>query len=220
SYTSVFQPQDYRDSSGAFLSPVIGKNYEVGVKSDWLNSRLTTTLSVFRTELDNVGEDTGQIISGSQSTAYVAKDGVVSRGIEFELNGALTDNWQMTFGGTTYLAEDRDGNAYNSQLPRTRFNLFTSYRLPMLEQLTLGGGVDWQTHTWQDVGAPEGNGTWRARQGSYALVDLFARYDVSKNLSLQANLNNLFDKEYDTWVGAYNVYGEPRNFSVSATYRF
>lgn len=220
SYTSVFQPQDYRDSSGAFLSPVIGKNYEVGVKSDWLNSRLTTTLSVFRTELDNVGVDTGQVIPGSQSTAYEAKDGVVSRGVEFELNGALTDNWQMTFGGTTYLAEDRDGNAYNAQLPRTTFNLFTSYRLPMLDQLTLGGGVNWQTHTWQDVGAPEGNGTWHAKQGSYALVDLFARYEVNKNLSLQANLNNLFDKEYDTWVGAYNVYGAPRNFSVSATYRF
>ncbi|MDU6389935.1 MULTISPECIES: ferric-rhodotorulic acid/ferric-coprogen receptor FhuE [unclassified Pantoea] len=220
SYTSVFQPQDYRDSSGAFLSPVIGKNYEVGVKSDWLNSRLTTTVSVFRTELDNVGVDTGQVIPGSQSTAYEAKDGVVSRGVEFELNGALTDNWQMTFGGTTYLAEDRDGNAYNSQLPRTTFNLFTSYRLPMLDQLTLGGGVNWQTHTWQDVGAPEGNGTWHAKQGSYALVDLFARYEVNKNLSLQANLNNLFDKEYDTWVGAYNVYGAPRNFSVSATYRF
>jgi len=220
SYTSVFQPQDYRDSTGAFLSPVIGKNYEVGVKSDWFNSRLTTTLSVFRTELDNVGEDSGQIIPGSQSNAYVAKDGVVSRGVEFELNGALTDNWQMSFGGTTYLAQDRDGNAYNSQLPRTTFNLFTSYRLPMLEQLTLGGGAKWQSHVWQDVGAPEGNGTWHASQGSYTLVDLFARYDVNKNLSLQANLNNLFDKEYDTWVGAYNVYGAPRNFSVSATYRF
>ncbi|HAB23767.1 MAG TPA: ferric-rhodotorulic acid/ferric-coprogen receptor FhuE, partial [Pantoea sp.] len=95
----------------------------------------------FRTELDNVGVDTGQVIPGSQSTAYAAKDGVVSRGVEFELNGALTDNWQMTFGGTTYLAQDRDGNAYNSQLPRTSFNLFTSYRLPMLDQLTLGGGV-------------------------------------------------------------------------------
>ena len=220
SYTSVFQPQDYRDSTGAFLSPVIGKNYEVGVKSDWFNSRLTTTLSLFRTELDNVGEDTGQIIPGSQSNAYVAKDGVVSRGVEFELNGALTDNWQMSAGGTTYLAQDRDGNSYNSQLPRTTFNLFTSYRLPMLEQLTLGGGAKWQSRVWQNVGAPEGNGTWRASQGSYTLVDLFARYDVNKNLSLQANLNNLFDKEYDTWVGAYNVYGAPRNFSLSASYRF
>lgn len=221
SYTSVFQPQDYQDASGGYLSPVIGKNYEAGVKSDWLNSRLTTSISVFRSELDNVAEATGATNPDTGNAIYVGKSGVVSRGVEFEVNGALTDNWQMTFGGTTYVAEDRDGENYNSQLPRTSFNLFTSYRLPMLDQLTLGGGVNWQSKTYKDVGAPDGNGTWRARQGSYALVDLFARYDVTKNLSVQGNLNNLFDKEYDENVGSGGiVYGEPRSFSVTASYRF
>ncbi|WP_313377729.1 ferric-rhodotorulic acid/ferric-coprogen receptor FhuE [Pantoea sp. CTOTU50773] len=221
SYTSVFQPQDYQDASGGYLSPVIGKNYEAGVKSDWLNSRLTTSISVFRSELDNVAEATGATNPDTGNAIYVGKSGVVSRGVEFEVNGALTDNWQMTFGGTTYVAEDRDGENDNSQLPRTSFNLFTSYRLPMLDQLTLGGGVNWQSKTYKDVGAPDGNGTWRARQGSYAFVDLFARYDVTKNLSVQGNLNNLFDKEYDENVGSGGiVYGEPRSFSVTASYRF
>jgi outer membrane receptor for ferric coprogen and ferric-rhodotorulic acid len=32
---------------------------------------------------------------------------VVSKGIEFELNGALTDNWQLTFGATRFIAEDK-----------------------------------------------------------------------------------------------------------------
>lgn len=219
SYTSVFQPQDYQDASGGFLAPVIGKNYEAGVKSDWFNSRLTTSISVFRTELDNVGEATGETINNI--TVYEGKSGVVSRGVEFEVNGAVTDNWQMTFGGTSYVAEDREGENYNSQLPRTSFNLFTSYRLPMLDQLTLGGGVTWQSKTYGDIGGPDGEGTWRARQGSYSVVDLFARYDVTKNVSLQANINNLFDKEYDTNVSNGGiVYGEPRNFSVSASYRF
>ncbi len=220
SYTSVFQPQDYRDSNGNYLSPVIGKNYEAGIKSDWLNSRLTTSVSVFRAELDNVAQSTGRVIAGTTETAYIGQSGTVSRGIEFEINGALTDNWQMTFGGTRYIAEQRDGEAVNPQLPRTSFNLFTSYRLPMVQDLTLGGGVNWQTHVWQDVGAPAGNGTWRATQGSYALVNLFARYQVTKNLSLQGNLNNLFDKEYDTNVGTSIVYGEPRNFTVTASYSF
>ena len=221
SYTSVFQPQDYQDASGGFLAPVIGKNYEAGVKSDWFNSRLTTSISVFRTELDNVGEATGQTNPETGNAIYVGKSGVVSRGVEFEVNGAVTDNWQMTFGGTSFVAEDREGENYNSQLPRTSFNLFTSYRLPMLDQLTLGGGVTWQSKTYGDIGGPDGEGTWRARQGSYSVVDLFARYDVTKNVSLQANINNLFDKEYDTNVSNGGiVYGDPRNFSVSATYRF
>jgi len=220
SYTSVFQPQDNLDASGSFLTPVVGKNYETGVKSDWFDSRLTTTISLFRTELDNAPVDTGRY-SESGSAIYETTDGVVSRGVEFEINGALTDNWQMTFGGTTYIAKDSKGEAYNSQLPRTSFNLFTHYRLPQFDKLTLGGGVNWQSKTWKDIGGPEGNGTWRVRQGSYALVDLFARYDVTKNLSLQANLKNLFDKEYDENVGSSGiVYGEPRSYSVTASYRF
>lgn len=221
SYTSVFQPQDYQDANGAYLSPVIGKNYETGVKSDWFNSRLTTSVSLFRAELNNVGQSTGRINAETGNAIYVGKKGVVSRGVEFELNGAITDNWQMTFGGTHFIAEDADGTRYNAQLPRTSLNLFTRYRLPMLDALTLGGGVNWQSKTYTDIGGPDGNGSWRARQGSYALVDLFARYDVSKNVTLQANLHNLFDKAYDENVNSSGiVYGEPRNVSVSATWHF
>jgi len=38
---------------------------------------------------------------------------------------------------------------------------------------------------------------------------------------VQANIDNLFDKKYDTNVDSRSyVFGEPRNFSVSANYRF
>ena len=220
SYTSIFKPQAYRDESGQYLKPVTGKNYELGVKSDWMNSRLTTTLSVFRIEQDNLGQTTGNVVQGSNGeSAYEAVDGAVSKGVELEVNGALTDNWQMTFGATRYVAEDSQGDAVNPNLPRTSVKLFTSYRLPMLQDLTLGGGVNWQNTTWANVSTA--NGTLRSEQGSYALVDLFARYQVTKELSVQANVANLFDKTYDTNVDSRTyVFGEPRNFSVSANYSF
>ena len=65
-------------------------------------------------------------------------------------------------------------------------------------------------------------GTFRAEQGSYALVDLFTRYQVSKNFAVQGNVNNLFDKYYFTNIGFYNsaVYGEPRNFMVTTRWDF
>jgi len=99
-------------------------------------------------------------------------------------------------------------------------SVFTSYRLSMLPDLTIGGGVKWQTHVWSDNSAPEGKGTWRAEQGSYALVNVFSRYQVTKNFAVQGNINNLFDKTYDTNVAGDIVYGEPRNVSVTASYRF
>lgn len=219
SYTSIFQPQNKRDSSGKYLSPITGNNYELGLKSDWMNSRLTTTLAVFRIEQDNVGKSTGVPIAGSNGdTAYRAMDGTVSKGVEFEVNGAITDNWQMTFGATCYVAEDNEGNAVNPNLPRTTVKLFTRYRMPAMPELTVGGGVNWQNRVYSDTVTPFG--TFRAEQGSYALVDLFTRYQVTKNFSVQGNLNNLFDKTYDTNVDGSIVYGEPRNVSVTASYQF
>lgn len=59
----------------------LGNNYELGLKSDWMNSRLTTTLAIFRIEQDNVAQSTGTPIPGSNGeTAYKAVDGTVSKG--------------------------------------------------------------------------------------------------------------------------------------------
>ncbi|KIZ56566.1 ferric-rhodotorulic acid transporter, partial [Escherichia coli] len=192
---------------------------ELGLKSGWMNSRLPPTLAIFRIEQDNVAQSTGTPIPGSNGeTAYKAVDGTVSKGVEFELNGAITDNWQLTFGATRYIAEDNEGNAVNPNLPRTTVKMFTSYRLPVMPELTVGGGVNWQNRVYTDTVTPYG--TFRAEQGSYALVDLFTRYQVTKNFSLQGNVNNLFDKTYDTNMEGSIVYGAPRNFSITGTYQF
>ena len=147
--------------------------------------------------------------------------------MEFELNGAITDNWQLTFGATRYIAEDNEGNAVNPNLPRTTVKMFTSYRLPVMPELTVGGGVNWQNRVYTDTVTPYG--TFRAEQGSYALVDslyLFQSDRIGMTMSngiflcRQGNVNNLFDKTYDTNVEGSIVYGAPRNFSITGTYQF
>ncbi|EOV9570960.1 ferric-rhodotorulic acid/ferric-coprogen receptor FhuE [Cronobacter turicensis] len=219
SYTSIFQPSGQRDVNSEFLDPTTGKAYEAGLKADWFNTRLTASLAVFRIEQDNVAVNTGVIIPGSGGqTAYKSVDGTVSKGVELELNGALTDNWQLTFGASRYIAEAGDGVAVNPDQPRTTMKLFTRYQLPSLPALTVGGGARWQTKTWQDIAGP--NGDTRISQNGYTVVDLFTRYQATKNLAVQANLNNVFDKEYYDYLGTYGVYGAPRNFSVTASYSF
>ncbi|EKK4012428.1 ferric-rhodotorulic acid/ferric-coprogen receptor FhuE [Cronobacter sakazakii] len=219
SYTSVFQPSGQRDVNSEFLDPTTGKAYEAGLKADWFNTRLTASLAVFRIEQDNVAVKTGVIIPGSGGqTAYKSVNGTVSKGVELELNGALTDNWQLTFGASRYVAEAGDGVAVNPDQPRTTMKLFTRYQLPTLPALTVGGGARWQTKTWQDIAGP--NGDTRISQNGYTVVDLFTRYQATKNLAVQANLNNVFDKAYYDYLGTYGVYGAPRNFSVTASYSF
>ncbi|WP_039058096.1 ferric-rhodotorulic acid/ferric-coprogen receptor FhuE [Enterobacter sp. Bisph1] len=219
SYTSIFEPSSQRDINSEFLEPTTGKSYEAGIKGDWYNTRLTATLAVFRTEQDHVAVSTGEYIpnSGGQ-TAYKSVNGTVSKGVEFELNGALTDNLQLTFGASRFMAEDGDGIAINPEQARTTMKLFTRYQLPMLPALSVGGGARWQNKSWQDIKGPSGN--MRITQSGYTVVDLFTRYQASKNFAIQANLNNVFDKEYYDYLGTYGVYGAPRNFSVSASYSF
>ncbi|AHF77010.1 TonB-dependent siderophore receptor [Sodalis praecaptivus] len=218
SYTSIFQPQTYRDSSGHYLSPVTGKSYETGLKSAWLDGRLTATMAIFRIEQNNVGEEeNGVYVNNSSEQAYVATKGARSKGAEFELNGALTDNLQMTFGATRYVARDSEGR-YNPDQPQTEFKLFSSYRLPMLQALTMGGGIKWQNRVYEDLTAPDGS-TQRVYQSSYPLANLFARYQVTKQMAVQANVDNLFDRTYYSYMNGY-VYGEPLNVSVSLSYQF
>ena len=65
SYTSIFQPTDKRDVNGDYLDPTTGKSYEAGVKADWFNTRLTTSLAVFRIEQDKVAQSLGTPVNGN-----------------------------------------------------------------------------------------------------------------------------------------------------------
>ncbi|MDU8339392.1 TonB-dependent receptor, partial [Pseudomonas syringae pv. actinidiae] len=48
SYTDVFQPQSAQSLSGKVLDPVVGENYEVGIKGEYFNGALNASLAVFR----------------------------------------------------------------------------------------------------------------------------------------------------------------------------
>ena len=48
-----------------------------------------------------------------------------------------------------------------------------------------------------------------------------AGYKVNKSLDLQLNVNNIFDKEYYSGIGANSmVYGDPRNATLGMNIHF
>ncbi|WP_323586404.1 hypothetical protein [Aliarcobacter butzleri] len=49
-----------------------------------------------------------------------------------------------------------------------------------------------------------------------------AKYKIDKDLSVQLNVNNIFDEKYYTNIGFYNQvsYGDPRNFTLTMKYDF
>jgi len=216
SYTEIFQPQTLKDRNGSYLDPVDGKSYEVGVKGAWFDNRLNASLAVFRIEQDNVGQATGEPVQGSQNEfAYRAARGTVSRGFEFEVNGELAPGWNATFGASRYVAKDINGADINTNLPQTALKLFTSYTPQSLQELTIGGGANWQNRIY--YAAPV---VGRFEQEGYALVSAFVRYRISPEFSVQANLNNLLDKKYYSQITGYGAYGDGRNGSLTFTWAF
>lgn len=214
SYTDIFNPQTTKSADGRYLDPTTGKSYEVGVKGAWFDNRLNASMSVFRIEQDNLAQATGQY-SSSGEAIYVAAQGTVSRGVEFELNGELAPGWNATFGASRYVAKDGEGDDISTQLPRTTLKAYSSYTPRGLSALTFGGGVNWQNRIFYS------DATYgRFEQGAYALVNAFARYRFNQHFSVQANLNNLLDKKYYSQIAGYGAYGEPANGSVTLTYSF
>ena len=80
----------------------------------------------------------------------------------------------------------------------------------------VGGGVRWQSEIYTDNLGPA---KARFTQEAYSVVDLMARYQISKQLTLTANLYNAFDKSYYTTTGG-SYYGAPRNLRVGLDMRF
>src|SRR5690606_32043995 len=115
-------------------------------------------------------------------------------------------------GYTRMVTRDSSGGRLNNDQPIHLFKLFTTWTPQSLDQLTVGGGVTWQSRTFTDWVDP----SWLPlyAQKGYAVVNLNARYVLTEQVSLTANLNNLFDKVYRTDVSGHD-YGAPRNILVT-----
>lgn len=217
SYTGIFDPQtDYQDSKGNVLTPSKGKTKEIGLKGEYLDKRLNGSIALFDTELDNAAQIVAGAYTPSGAQAYQGVDGTKSRGVELDLQGELVHGWNIYAGLAHFTAKDGNGVRLNSQIPRTTAQFFTTYQLPgAWSQLTLGGGVKWQSRIYE---APNtGTSSLGGEQGAYSLVSLVGRYAITKKVKVAVNVNNVLNKKYALQKGDFDTvtYGAPRNVMVT-----
>ena len=208
SYTEIFDPQTKQDRSGNRLAPVEGVNYEAGIKAELLDDKVNLSLAVFRTEQDNVASVAG--MSGG-TTFYKGEEGITSEGYEVEVSGELLQGLQATAGYTFVDIRDAEDKHAVTYSPKHMLRASTTYRIPGLEQLKVGASMSWQDETRNGI----------AEQDAYGLVNLMASYEIDRNWTLSANLNNLTDEKYLTslyWSQAY--YGAPRNASMTVSWNY
>jgi outer membrane receptor for ferric coprogen and ferric-rhodotorulic acid len=161
------------------------------------------------------------ICSAQNRSCNAASGEVRSQGIDTEISGALTPNWQFSAAYTYVLSqyikdadERNEGRLFAPNQPKHLFKAATSYNLTGdLSKWRVGGDVLAQSETFTRVTT-----TGYAKQNEYAVVGLMAGYKFDEHWDGRVNFNNVFDTKY--WQGiptgtGTGVYGDPRNLMFS-----
>lgn len=210
SYARIFSAQSAKDAQGHTLAPEEGLTYEAGAKGEFFDKRLNVGLARFWMNTDNTAQATGQSDADGQAI-YRAVSGVSRRGYELEMSGELVPGWQAQ--GSYVVNSSNLNDASNT--PKTQFKLASTYRLQQgVRGLTVGAATRWQSTTSARL----------LEQPAFWLVDLMARYQITPQLSISANVSNVFDKSYfsgmrDFGRVQYN-WGTPRSVSLGLRYQF
>ena len=98
------------------------------------------------------------------------------------------DGLNLNAGSTCVRVRGEKNKLTRRHISTRLFKLAAAYQAPALPKLCLGARLNWQNEIYF--------GDWEA-QGSYALMDLFARYALSPNFSVAVNnVDNVFNKKY------------------------
>ena len=198
-YSESFRPQmSVATPVSGDLKPEQGKSFEIGAKYE--NSGLNATLALFNITKRNVAEAVG---SGSNAQLNIVGK-QRSRGVEFDLNGQITDNLSVaanyTYTKVKSLENELYPDAVNQQLsgvPKHQASLFLAYSVGEFDfgNIRVGGGARYL-------------GSWHAYNSDYTkayklphavVYDAFIAYDTKisgKKVSFQLNGKNLTDKTY------------------------
>ncbi|MBE2171480.1 TonB-dependent siderophore receptor [Acinetobacter oleivorans] len=216
SYTSIFRPQTGIDKdTNQALKPIDGKSYEMGIKSSWLDDRLTGTLSVFKTEQNNYPLRSSD---GNPLNRKVPTSDLESQGVEVGLSGQITNNVNLSFGYAQFSIKDiKNGGEARTYNPNQTLNMLTTYTPPVLPKLKVGAGLQWQ----DGIKLYDSNVNSTIKQDAYALVNLMASYEVNDHITLQANGNNIFDKKYlNSFPDGQAFYGPSANYTVAVKFKY
>lgn len=206
------------------LDPQRSRSVEIGTKWDVLQNRLALTAALYRT--DNTNEVT-QLDPVTNTYAQFGKRRV--EGVELGAIGQVTPAWQVFAGLATLDTEILQGTSGNSAAgaatrwsPDLTVNLWSTYKLS--PKWTLGGGAYYVSEQ-QRVVDPSLNPTTQVMPNipSYWVFNALAAYQATKNVSVQLNVNNLFDKFYISSLnnsGARYLPGAPRTAVLSANLQF
>ncbi len=196
SYSQSFRPSIGRNPDNETFEPTRGTQYEVGVKADFLNGKLSTTLAAYNLTKTNVlTPDPNPELARQGFQVQVGEQR--SRGIELDVTGEILPGWQVI---ASYAFTDAEVTADSSipstvgqplrGVPQHQASLWNTYTIQKgdLQGLGFGLGLFY-------VGERQDNFGNSAQLGSYLRTDA-AVYYRRNNFNAAINVRNLFNIDY------------------------
>jgi catecholate siderophore receptor len=196
------------------LAPEQNQTFEFGTKWNVLADHLQLQGAIFREEKTNArvpdpANSQFNILAGTQRVD----------GVEIITAGQLTQAWNLN-ASYTYLDGKTiktvpGGPPLNSPLfnaPKQSVAVWTTYQLPYRVQV--GGGLNYVSTRFASLTT-----TPFTSVPGYTTFDLMAKWQATRHIRLQVNLNNLTDKYYyDQLHGFHVVPGEGRTALFTLAY--
>ncbi len=212
------------DDDGNYKSadPEQSTNLEVGTKWNLFDNNLLLTAAVFQTTKDDVIEG-GNDSYASGGSLNTGENRV--QGIELGLSGNITDKLSGQMG--LALMHSKTLKSFDEESegdPKANFakrSLNGQLKYQATTKFAFGGAVTYSSGMFG--GQPDAAANTDISIPGYIVYDAFASYDINKNMTLRANILNLFDKDYYTalYRGGSIVYkGDARSANVNLTYKF
>jgi len=212
-----FRPNSGLDKQGNSFEPEKGISFETGVKFESEDKRAGATLAVYSITKKNV--KTQDLTDNSFD---VASGEVKSKGLEFDVNGKITDNFKLNANYSYINAQiTKDNQGLKGKelrnVPKHSTTLLAMYEDSIFinSSYGLGGSISY-------VSSKQGNSQNEFKLPSYTKAGLISYYNYDKSLSFQLNIDNIFNKDYieSSYDYSWLNPGNPRSFMFSMSYKF
>ena len=212
---NLYSPSPYGNKD---LDPEEGNTVEFGV-NHWFTDSLDGTFNVFHTHAKN-------LIDYDDTTSHYRNSGKTNaNGFSLSLNKEFSRHWNASLGYSYLHMQAKAGENINNNgaLPESTLHVNVSYKADKFNASLDGRGV---MNRYGSKESPE-----MRNYSSYWVWDMAANYHFTKNATLFARVNNIFDQFY-TDIGSFyghdadpsralGWYSAPgRNFEVGMQFTF
>lgn len=217
SYSRSFRQTTGFNPDGEAFKPTRGTQYEIGIKADFLDGQLSTTLAAYQINKTNVNTP------DPNSTLFSIQTGEQrSRGIELDVAGEILPGWKAIASYAYTDAKTTEDNAISvgnrlGNVPENQASLWTTYQIQDGALRGLGFGLE-LFYVCERQGDLDNTFT----VPDYLRTDA-ALYYRRDRFNAAINIRNLFDIDYVRITGfglLDNQRGAPFTITGSVSWEF